>query len=107
MLFGILIGGVFVLVIPVMVALGATLALYLWRRQWSVQTRVLIASLLGPGVLFGPVMFAPAVGGNWSPAPIVGIAFILVVLGGLCFPFVRMATRRLERLLPVDPTVFS
>jgi hypothetical protein len=107
MLFGILIGGVFLLVIPVMVGLGTTLALYLWRRRWSAQTRVLVASFTGPGVLFGPVMFAPAIGGDWSAAPVLGIAFILLLLGGLCFPFVRMATRRLEQLHSADISVFN
>lgn len=106
MLFGILIGSVFLLVVPVMVALGATLALYLWKRHWSAPTRVLIASFAGPGVMFGPAMFAPAIGGNWSAAPVLGIAFLLLLLGGLCFPFVRMASRRLEQLHSADISVF-
>lgn len=108
MLLGIVAVVLYVLIIPMMAALGMALSLYLWAPRLSSSNRGLLASIAGPSLVMGPAFFAPAAASGtpvWAVS--FGVVVLLAVLGALCFPVVRIATRRLEQLHASDASVFQ
>lgn len=95
------------IVIVVMIGLGAALALFLWGRGLSNEKRCVLAALAGPAGLLLPALLGPTMyKEGLSSSLLLGVAFVVLLLAGVCYPFVRTATRRLDELQPADATIF-
>lgn len=100
---------VFFLLLLGLLTAGAVLCLHLWARKLGIQSRILLAALLGPGsVLVFPLLIV-LLDGSAPLADLglglgVGGAFFCVVIG---WPVSAILTRKLEKSMLPDPGIFE
>jgi len=93
----------------VMSTLGSVLLVQFLISSWGRGKRILIATLLGPGIMLFPLsMIALFDGSPDALAGFFGISVIgMVMCGILSWPVAHIATKRLDRLTVFDIETFE
>jgi hypothetical protein len=99
----------YMVLILVLLTCGAALLLHFWARHLPQGVRIFLGAVLGPGsLLLYPMLLGVAYGGFFYAE--IGFGFFLIgllTIGLVGFPTAFLATRKLDRDLPVSADIFQ